>query len=59
MAEASPRDCLWGIGLGHANPKAQNRATWRGKNLLGFILTEVRNDLMKTENLIPTKLSQD
>lgn len=53
LVEASPRDRLWGIGMGKDNPKAQNRATWRGKNLLGDTLTEVRNKLMAEERLIP------
>ena len=45
LVEASPRDCIWGIGLGADNPKAQRKATWRGKNLLGYALTEVREQL--------------
>ena len=56
LVEASPRDRLWGIGLGASNPKAKNPATWRGKNLLGYCLTEVRDKLMKQEGLIPDKV---
>ncbi|XP_045158905.2 protein starmaker-like [Mercenaria mercenaria] len=52
LVEASPRDRLWGIGLGRNNIKAQDRATWRGKNLLGDTLTKVRNKMMKEEGLI-------
>ena len=52
LVEASPRDRLWGIGLGASNPKAQNPAEWRGKNLLGKCLTEVRDKLMKLEGLV-------
>lgn len=47
IVEASPRDTIWGIGLGPDNPKALNPATWRGKNLLGFALMEVRDNLNK------------
>jgi ribA/ribD-fused uncharacterized protein len=47
LVEASPRDRIWGIGLGATNPKALNKANWRGRNKLGYILTEVRNELMK------------
>uniref|UniRef100_A0A0B6YSJ9 NADAR domain-containing protein n=1 Tax=Arion vulgaris TaxID=1028688 RepID=A0A0B6YSJ9_9EUPU len=47
FAEASPRDRIWGIGLGASNPKALNKSNWRGRNKLGYILTEVRNELMK------------
>ena len=45
LVEAAPRDRLWGIGLGASNPKARNRSQWRGRNLLGEILTEVRAEL--------------
>lgn len=45
LVEASPRDCLYGIGLSATNPKAQNRSTWRGKNLLGELLTKLREEL--------------
>ena len=45
IVEASPRDTIWGIGLPQDNPKAMNPSTWRGKNLLGFALMEVRDRL--------------
>ncbi|XP_067679581.1 uncharacterized protein [Haliotis asinina] len=47
MVECSPRDRLWGIGLGRSNPKAWDTKTWRGKNLLGYALTAVRSRLEK------------
>ena len=46
LVEASPRDTLWGIGYSEKNPKAKTRHTWRGKNWLGEILTQLRNDLL-------------
>ena len=49
MVEAAPRDTIWGIGLGAKNPKARDRKQWRGKNKLGQILTEVREELMSSE----------
>ena len=49
LVEAAPRDTIWGIGLGAKNPKARNRQEWRGKNWLGQILTEVREELMAKE----------
>lgn len=42
LVEASPRDQVWGIGLGAADPKAQHPRTWLGRNLLGFALMNVR-----------------
>lgn len=45
LVEASPRDRVWGIGMGKNNPDAENPLKWHGKNLLGFALTEVRDEL--------------
>jgi ribA/ribD-fused uncharacterized protein len=45
LVEASPRDRVWGIGLGAGDPRAANPAQWRGLNLLGFALMEARRRL--------------
>lgn len=45
LVEASPYDRIWGIGLAATDPRAQDPATWRGQNLLGQILTRLRDEL--------------
>lgn len=45
LVEASPRDTIWGIGLGASNPDARVPSRWRGQNLLGFALMEAREQL--------------
>ena len=47
LVEASPRDRIWGIGMGKSNPDAQDPFKWKGTNLLGFALTQVRDELLK------------
>lgn len=45
IVEASPRDRIWGIGMGAGNENAERPQLWRGKNLLGFALMEAREKL--------------
>lgn len=47
IVEASPYDCVWGIGLLETDEEANNPNKWRGENLLGFALMEVRDELIK------------
>ena len=45
LVEASPVDKIWGIGLAENTSNIDNPLTWRGKNLLGFALMAVRQQL--------------
>ena len=48
LVEASPKDKIWGVGLGMDDPDLKNPELWRGLNLLGFALMEVR-ELIQAE----------
>jgi ribA/ribD-fused uncharacterized protein len=45
IVEASPFDRIWGVGLAATNPLIDDPQNWRGKNLLGRILTRLRDEL--------------
>ena len=47
LVEASPVDSIWGIGLAHDHPDATYPEKWKGLNLLGFALMQVRDELKK------------
>lgn len=48
LAEASPYDKIWGIGLSIDDEMRFNMAKWRGKNLLGEVLMQARDALTQT-----------
>jgi ribA/ribD-fused uncharacterized protein len=45
IVEASPYDKIWGIGMCTDDKSIENPLFWKGKNLLGFALMEVRDSL--------------
>ncbi|HEX2533440.1 MAG TPA: NADAR family protein [Chitinophagaceae bacterium] len=45
LVEASPVDPVWGIGLPQDHPGAGDPRSWKGQNLLGFALMQVRDTL--------------
>ncbi len=49
LVEASPVDPIWGIGMAQDHKDVENPNCWRGPNLLGFALMEVR-DLLNEKN---------
>ena len=49
FVEASKTDNIWGILRGEDDPLADDEKHWRGQNLLGKALDEVRDWLLKQE----------
>ena len=47
LVEASPYDNMWGIGMAESNPDIFNPSKWIGQNLLGFILMDIRDEIIK------------
>jgi ribA/ribD-fused uncharacterized protein len=45
LVEASPYDDIWGIGLKKDDKNAKRPDNWKGENLLGFALMDVRSKL--------------
>lgn len=49
LVEASPYDHIWGIAMSKDHPDCGNPSKWKGTNLLGFALTEVK-ELLRHED---------
>lgn len=45
LVEASPVDNIWGIGMASDDPNCEIPKKWKGLNLLGYALMEVRDQL--------------
>ena len=46
LVEASPTDTIWGVGMELDTPELYIPSKWKGENLLGFILTQLREDIL-------------
>jgi ribA/ribD-fused uncharacterized protein len=51
LVEASPVDSIWGIGMAENDPSINNPPQWKGENLLGYALMEVRDKLRQAIDL--------
>lgn len=45
LVEANSRDWIWGSGIALDQPGVSDPAQWKGSNLLGRILTQVRLEM--------------
>ena len=46
LVEASPYDTIWGVGLHYTDPLILDEKNWRGENLLGRVLMDIRRDYL-------------
>ena len=58
LAECSPKDDKWGIGIDITDPTRFEIEKWSGKNYLGVILMEVRDELRMEICLNGNKVSE-
>lgn len=49
LAECAVKDRIWGIGLPMNDPERFNIDKWKGQNLLGYALMQVREKLKKSD----------
>jgi ribA/ribD-fused uncharacterized protein len=59
IVEASPLDNIWGIGMGKDKPDCENPNKWKGSNLLGFALMEVRDKIKMAEEFLQVNKQDD
>ena len=58
FVEASPFDKIWGIGLAENDELADNEENWKGLNLLGKCLNEIREELLSKGCSLNEKFSK-
>ncbi|PAV62753.1 hypothetical protein WR25_22979 [Diploscapter pachys] len=46
LVEASPTDDYWGVGMSIDDPDLANKSTWKGHNMMGQVLMEIRDYLV-------------
>jgi ribA/ribD-fused uncharacterized protein len=51
IAEASPFDTVWGIGVSVSDKSAKDKTKWKGLNLLGETWMKVRETLRISDDL--------
>lgn len=50
FVEASKYDRIWGVGMGECDPLIDDEKNWKGQNLLGKALDEVREELLNEKS---------
>lgn len=52
LAEANPRDTFWGIGTSSGTQIAKNPDKWKGKNTMGVLLMQIRDEFLAEDREI-------
>lgn len=52
LVEANPNDTRWGVGLAYNDPAIYDQAKWKGNNEFGKLLTDLRDELMTSEEYL-------